>query len=849
MYLQDENGGYYIYSMANDVDPAVAGVQVGMTVQVAGLKTIYSGTHEVKEATVEIINEEISELVIYDYTEIFKNASSLTDPALAGKQAQLVTIQGVTVLAQDDDATSNNYYKFQMGDLITYVRVSGSVCPIPKAEQAGFIAAHGAHTGWIADVTGVISVYDGRFYLTPVDANAFDYTGIPERSDAEKVAYEQENLTLIGNITENGEITLLVNGVTYESVLISWASDNACAVVEGGKLIVTLPEEATNVTITATLTCGGTTLTKEFTVLVDAAATAQYQPNFLTSAPVAGEYVFAMDQSAVEGYGILYATGEIGSKGQLLTTDKAHKAAKFVVAVVDGGYTIQFEGQYLEGYLNGTYKNLRYSDNACVWTWNDEAKVFTCNIDGTDYYFGTYMDSNSGKPKYDYMSLSAVSYITGSNASKIDVSQYVGHLCEVKSVPANGGEEHEHVAGAEWLKDAENHWNVCSCGEIMNKAAHDFSNGNCVCGQEAPTHTHAPEADYSYDADFHWNECACGEQVNKAAHDFSNGDCVCGKEAPAVEDKIDTVAEALAASEGDAVVITGTITGIYQAYSSQYNNISVYITDETGTILAFRLVGEWSLKQIITVTGTVTNYNGTMQIAAGCTAVLVGTHECNYSDVDVTEPNCNDGGFTTHTCPICNDKFVDSEVPALGHTTDNGTCDRCGNVIGSAAPSIETVTYNLVGKQSGWGTSYTTRTINLDGGAKVVFSRANEQQSGNTIDDRPVIGANSTTTPNTVTFTAAEGKTIDSITFNIKRWTASKYFKSVTLEYYDATSNTWVKCATLTLATNGSLANAEEALTASGLPAGVTQVRLSVLIKSGSSNTQIGITSIIADVK
>ena len=31
-----------------------------------------------------------------------------------------------------------------------------------------------------------------------------------------------------------------------------------------------------------------------------------------------------------------------------------------------------------------------------------------------------------------------------------------------------------HTAGTEWKSDAESHWNVCVCGEIMNKAAHEF---------------------------------------------------------------------------------------------------------------------------------------------------------------------------------------------------------------------------------------------------------------------------------------------------------------------------------------------------------------------------------------
>ena len=38
----------------------------------------------------------------------------------------------------------------------------------------------------------------------------------------------------------------------------------------------------------------------------------------------------------------------------------------------------------------------------------------------------------------------------------------------------------------------------------------------------------------------------------------------------------------------------------------------------------------------------------------------------NYSAV-VTEPDCVNGGYTTHTCTICNHSYVSDEVDALGH--------------------------------------------------------------------------------------------------------------------------------------------------------------------------------------
>ena len=62
---------------------------------------------------------------------------------------------------------------------------------------------------------------------------------------------------------------------------------------------------------------------------------------------------------------------------------------------------------------------------------------------------------------------------------------------------------------------------------------------------------------------------------------------------------------------------------------------------------------------------------------------------CVYVD-EVTLPNCTDGGYTTHTCSICQHIYTDGEVESLGHTfsdwkynadgdkdTHSHTCSRC----------------------------------------------------------------------------------------------------------------------------------------------------------------------------
>ncbi len=68
------------------------------------------------------------------------------------------------------------------------------------------------------------------------------------------------------------------------------------------------------------------------------------------------------------------------------------------------------------------------------------------------------------------------------------------------------------------------------------------------------------------------------------------------------------------------------------------------------------------------------------------------TVECDHDyDSVVTEPDCENGGYTTHTCSKCGDSYVDGETDALGHTEgewvtlEDGSkelrCDECGELL------------------------------------------------------------------------------------------------------------------------------------------------------------------------
>ena len=76
----------------------------------------------------------------------------------------------------------------------------------------------------------------------------------------------------------------------------------------------------------------------------------------------------------------------------------------------------------------------------------------------------------------------------------------------------------------------------------------------------------------------------------------------------------------------------------------------------------------------------------------------------------VTEPNCVDNGYTTHTCTICGDSYVTDERAALGHDVTyevetaptleaegalSAICERCGEKLTVTLPKLGKTAYIL----------------------------------------------------------------------------------------------------------------------------------------------------------
>ena len=434
-YMQDQDGGYYVYGMVSGQTPESLGLKVGMTVRAAGEKDIYNGTHEIKDAGVEILDETITAVTPADYTEIFTKAAKLSDEALTAKQSTVVTLKGVTV--KENGGSDGSYYYFELAGKKSYVRISSSACPLTKDEITAFKAGFESSFGKVGNVAGIISLYDGSFYLTPISGTPFTDLSLPVLSDADAVAFEKDALTFMSLIGYDGSYDLAFQGSAYTDVAISWALDKEYAGVSiaDNKLVVELQEEAQTIKLVATIKRGEATDTKEFEVAIDAATTQEYLAK-MVDAPAAGTYKIAMDTTAAGGT-VLYFDGTLNNRGALVTTEKAAKAADVVVEKVEGKegvYTLKVGDKYLVGYLNGDYNNIKLDTTAGEWKWNDEIKSFTCTFvdkNGTEttFYFGTYV--NKSGQVGNTMSLSAISYVTGENASKVGVSQFVGHACNL----------------------------------------------------------------------------------------------------------------------------------------------------------------------------------------------------------------------------------------------------------------------------------------------------------------------------------------------------------------------------------------------------------------------------------
>ena len=132
---------------------------------------------------------------------------------------------------------------------------------------------------------------------------------------------------------------------------------------------------------------------------------------------------------------------------------------------------------------------------------------------------------------------------------------------------------------------------------------------------------------------------------------------------------------------GDAVVLESCDYGTLTA-SITYGQ---FISDHGKAVAAYAQPGHTELSGFITG-GHYNTEVDAAYLAEGYCAALTGEYYSvaqHYYFSEVTDPDCENGGYTTHTCGRCGDSYVTDETSALGHTEEvipgkDATCTETG---------------------------------------------------------------------------------------------------------------------------------------------------------------------------
>ena len=307
--------------------------------------------------------------------------------------------------------------------------------------------------------------------------------------------------------------------------------------------------------------------------------------------------------------------------------------------------------------------------------------------------YGTY--SSDGSTRYD----------------KLDYKPVVGDTITVYGIIGNynGAPQMKNGAITEVVQHGDNHvWSEATCevlatcticgattGEL---ADHDFVDGKCsVCGHEQGDTSTSKETTYKisdYTAGTQYatgevhqlddniiittTECHFTTQLRIYSSSTHNGytiihstDGVISKISFNAGYKEDTL-NVYGSNDGAEWTL---IEGV-EVTSTSYNDYSV-VSKFAYTYLKLDVAGSEQIR-VASITLTVT-YGGN---AGG------ETPACEHTNTTkTTTATCTEAGTTTVTCNDCNATVSTADTAALGHTTENGTCERCGEEIGGETPA------------------------------------------------------------------------------------------------------------------------------------------------------------------
>ncbi len=428
--------------------------------------------------------------------------------------------------------------------------------------------------------------------------------------------------------------------------------------------------------------------------------------------PIVGtKFYFGM----VKNDSVYYITGAT-SGYYMSTTTKADAAA--VVTVVAGPtadtyyITLTIDGatKYMDLVVSGTHKNAVYVDAApeVGFSFDAEAKVFYKDLEGSNYTFGTALSNT-------YTTVGGVK--VGTENAMLQISFAEAHTCTFTD-----------VVTAPTCDDEGFTTHTCACGNVVvdtkvDALGHSFTNGSCtVCGATDHEHDYNSSVTDPTCTEDGYTTYTCkvegcdhsytGNKVDALGHAYTDGVCAnnCGIDDPNYYYPI-SIADALKAPVNKKVILTGIISEIKSAWSTQYNNMEAYLSDGAGNvILLYRIKTQVTVGDMVTVQGVIGVYKNVNQIAQdGSTVTITDKHTCS----EYTNATCQD----LAKCVVCGA----TTGSLAGHSYVDGACSVCGHEEGTA--EVTTITANKTMAElitaNGWTDSTTKQSFNLDDNVSV----------------------------------------------------------------------------------------------------------------------------------
>ena len=391
----------------------------------------------------------------------------------------------------------------------------------------------------------------------------------------------------------------------------------------------------------------------------------------------------------------LYFAGTM-SGNYFATTEDATAAPDVFIEEAEGGYRFYFMDGEVKTYIDiqeyqaGKSGVRLTAEPSATFVWNAELGVFTAYVAGADRYLGTYST-------YNTISNSDIKYISGSNADKIGVSQFVARFIAYEA-PDTPVCEHTNTAvegkvDASCTTDGHTGKTVCAdCGEVISEGeviaatGHSFVDGICgACGEKdpnAPTNILIVGQPYK----FGMTQGNLGYKVY-----YLNGD-MDGYYLGTTTDFDTSVSVYVEEAEGGYylytlaggakryinMVVSGTyVNGKYEETAS---TVYTYNAEKNTLIATINDTEYWfgtrNDKTYTTMGPVKVSYNGFF-------GQLYKSTGCQHNDTKLqgaTDKTCTTHGFTGDVVCLGCGKIIKegSWIPALGHSFVNGVCSECG---------------------------------------------------------------------------------------------------------------------------------------------------------------------------